>query len=202
MKITIIVEGKTEGAFIWHLRRFLETRLAGNMPKLDLLKYNGRIPKGDILKRIVNRLLEGTDAADAVIALTDVYTGNREFKNAEDAIKKMNEWVGPNNKFYAHACQYDFEAWLLPYWPDILNLAGSNRKAPGPVPENINHDKPPSYHLQDVFRTGKHRQSYIKVRDAKRILQNQDLLISANQCPQLKAFLNTILTLCGAAPVP
>ncbi len=203
MKITIIVEGDTEKAFIPHLRRFLETRLAGNMPRLDLLPYDGRVPTGDKLKRMVENLLAtGPRASDAVIALTDVYTGTREFCDAADAVAKMRQWVGANDKFYPHAAQYDFEAWLLPYWEEIKQLAGSNRNLPSPVPENVNHDNPPAYHLEELFRTGKNKKKYVKVRDAKRILKDKDLLISANKCPQLKSFLNTILTLCAGQPLP
>jgi len=202
MKITIIVEGETEKVFIPHLRRFLESRLEGNMPKLDPYPYDGRIPTKEKLKRVVEKLLAaGPRASDAVIALTDVYTGTREFTDAADAIDQMKKWVGANEKFYAHAAQYDFEAWLLAYWTDIQKLAGSNRTLLSPVPENVNHDKPPAYHLREVFRTGKHKKCYVKTRDANRILRGKDLSVSANKCPQLKAFLNTILSLCGGQPV-
>ncbi|HLO84959.1 MAG TPA: hypothetical protein VK203_08095 [Nostocaceae cyanobacterium] len=37
--------------------------------------------------------------------------------------------------------------------------------------------------------------SYSKTRDAKKILQGQDLMIAVNACPELKAFINTILSL-------
>jgi len=57
MKIAIIVEGKTERAFFPYLRRFLKTRLEGNMPKLDPHPYDGRIPTGEKLKRVVQNLL-------------------------------------------------------------------------------------------------------------------------------------------------
>lgn len=198
MKITIIVEGETERVFIPHLKRFLQSRLAGNPPNIDPFPCDGRIPTKEKLKRVVEKLLEaGPRASDAVIALTDVYTGTREFTDAADAIEKMKTWVGVNEKFYAHAAQYDFEAWLLAYWTDIQKLAGSNRTLPSPAPENVNHDKPPAHLLQEVFRTGSHKKCYVKTRDANRILKDQDLSISANKCPQLKAFLNTILSLCG-----
>jgi hypothetical protein len=201
MKITIIVEGETEKAFIPHLRRFLQSRLEGNMPKLDPLRYDGRIPTGEKLKRVVENLLAGPRASDAVIALTDVYTGTREFTDAEDAIRKMQAWVGANDKFFAHAAQYDFEAWLLPYWADIQKLTGSNRALQKKEPENVNHDKPPAHLLQEVFRTGIDKKCYVKTRDANRILQDKDLSVSAEKCPQLKAFLNRILVLCGGQPL-
>src|SRR5947209_1039065 len=91
MRIAIIVEGKTEKAFLPVLRDFLEPRLPGAMPKLDDHTYDGRIPKDDKLKRVVERLLSGNRAADHVIALTDVYTGSNppDFINAADARDKM-----------------------------------------------------------------------------------------------------------------
>ena len=73
IKIATIVEGKTEKAFKPVLHDFLKTRLAGNMPKLDVVPYDGRIPTGNKLKRVVERLLnDRKHPADAVIALTDV----------------------------------------------------------------------------------------------------------------------------------
>ena len=38
--------------------------------------------------------------------------------------------------------------------------------------------------------------SYVKPRDAKRILEGKKLRDAALVCPELKAFLNTILELC------
>jgi hypothetical protein len=205
MKIAIIVEGETEKAFLPHLRALLKTQLAGQMPKLDLVSFNGRIPKGEKLKRIVERLLAlGKEPAEAVIALTDVYTGTSppDFVDAADAKAKMRSWVGPNPAFHPHAAQYDFEAWLLPYWSEIQRLARSNRTAPGASPEGINHNDPPSHRIQEVFRTGGSRRAYVKPRDAHRILLGKDLLVAARACPELKGFLNTILTLCQATPIP
>jgi hypothetical protein len=195
MKITILVEGRTEQAFKPHLIEFLKIRLAGTMPRLDPFRYDGRIPKGDDLKRKVETLLRS--GSDAVIALTDVYTGTRDFTDAADAKDKMRAWVGPDDRFYPHAAQYDFEAWLLPYWDEIQKLAGHNRTAPSGPPENVDHTRPPSVHIRDIFRAGRCRDDYSKPRDASRILKDKDLTIAAHACPELKAFLNTILTLCG-----
>jgi hypothetical protein len=201
MKISLIVEGKTETAFVPHLRRFLQTRLLNRMPRIDASPYDGHIPTGDKLKRRVEALLnDGVRSADAVIALTDVYTGSREFVDANDAKSKMRTWVA-DNRFYPHAAQHDFEAWLIPYWPDIKRLAGSNRTSPGPTPENIDHDKPPSYWIAEVFRSGSHGKAYVKPRDANRILRDKDLLVAAYVCSELKAFLNTILSLCNSPTI-
>ena len=135
---------------------------------------------------------------DAVIALTDVYTGTNDFLDAADAKRKMRAWVGDNERFYPHAAQHDFEAWLLPYWSDIQALAGHNKAAPPGRPESVNHDRPPSYHIRQIFRVGTCRDAYSKPRDAARILRGKDLPEAARKCPELKAFLNTILTLSGA----
>ncbi len=204
MRIAVIVEGRTERVFIPYLRAFLETQLAGQMPRLDPLPYDGPIPKGPKLRRVVENLLgDCVRPADAVIALTDVYTGAQppDFTDAADAKCQMREWVGDNDRFYPHAAQHDFEAWLLPYWEKIQRLAGSNRAPFGPNPEQIDHMNPPAHRLHEVFRTGNRKRSYVKTRDAKRILDGETLLIAANSCPELKAFLNTILSLCGGTEI-
>ena len=200
MRIAILVEGRTETAFKPYLLAFLQTRLAGKMPKLDFVPYDGRIPTGVKLKRVVANLLNDKKRpADAVIALTDVYTGSSppEFPTAEAAKNKMREWVGTEPRFYPHVALHDFEAWLLPYWSKIKKLTGSNHKAPGPAPEKINHGDSPAYRLAEVFRTGPKTRSYVKTRDAGRILKDEDLSVAVNACPELKAFVDTITGLCS-----
>jgi hypothetical protein len=53
-------------------------------------------------------------------------------------------------------------------------------------------------HIEDAYKAGKKR-AYRKTLDGNLILRGQDLSVSAAACPELKAFLNTILALCGAA---
>lgn len=198
MKIAILMEGETERGFLPCLREFLSPRLAKKMPRLISHKYDGRIPKQEKLKRVVDALLRGHDPlADHVIALTDVYTGSNDFQNAADAKEKMRSWVGRDHRFHPHAAQYDFEAWLLPYWPTIQKLAKHNKTAPSGKPESVNNNRPPSYRITEIFRTGAGPRDYTKTRDAKSILQGKDLSVAAAACPELRAFLNTILTLCG-----
>jgi hypothetical protein len=196
-RIALIVEGPTESAFKPVLQQFLQQRLSGSMPALDFLPESGRIPTGEQLKRKVGLLLLSNDA---VIALTDVYTGTvpHDFENATDAKLKMRTWVGDEPRFHPHAAQYEFEAWLFPYWPTIQRLSGSNRTSPSTNPESVNHNKPPAMHLAEVFRTGRKR-SYKKTRDAAAILRGQDLNVASAACPELRAFLNTILTLSGGS---
>jgi len=192
-----MAEGATEKAFIPYLREFLKTKLEGRMPKLVLRKYNGRIPTEENLSEDVGMYLSGKDAADYVIALTDVYTGNNshEFKNADDAKNKMRIWVKNNPRFFPHAAQYEFEAWLLPYWDTIRRLAGHNMACPRGSPETVNHGKPPSHWIDEIFRKGK-RGSYSKSRDAGAILRGNDLQKAIDSCAELKSFVDTILSIC------
>lgn len=203
MKITLIVEGRTEKAFLPYLRKFLQDHLRGKMPRLDVNPYNGHIPTGDKLGRIVRNLLTGRDAADHVIALTDVYTGTHppEFLDASDAKTKLRAWVGSEPRFHPHAAQYDFEAWLLPYWPSVQRLAGHNRTAPSGNPETVNHNNPPAHRINQVFEMGQCRDSYVKPRDAGRILRENDLSVSIGQCAELKELVNTIIRLCGGETI-
>jgi integrase len=204
MKIVLIVEGKTEKAFISHLRVYLKKHLAGAMPNLDTHPYDGRIPTGDKLKRVVENHLKGKNPANRVIALTDVYTGTSppDFRNAADAKAQMRAWVGDIPQFHPHAAQYDFEAWLLPYWPTIQRLAGHNKAAPAEYPEKVNHDNPPAHRIKEIFELGRCRDSYVKPRDAGRILRENDLSIAVNQCQELKALVNTIIGACTGSVIP
>ena len=158
MKIVVLVEGATELAFKEKLAEFIATRLGGKKPpKLVFRGRGGRIPTGNELRKVVENLLIGKLAADAVIALTDVYTGTNDFTDAADAKAKMRAWVGPNPKFHPHAAQHDFEAWLLPFWDTIKKLAGHNKAKPSGAPETVNHHNPPAYRIAEIFRLGRIR---------------------------------------------
>ncbi len=204
MRIAILVEGRTETAFKPHLVAFLSKRLSGKMPKLDFQPYDGRIPTGEKLRRIVENLLSNTtNPANAVIALTDVYTGSNppELPTAQDAKDKMRACVGREPRFYPHVALHDFEAWLLPYWDRIKELTGCNRQAPGTNPERVNHGNSPAYRLKEVFRIGSKTDSYVKTRDAGRILKGQDLGLAIGACTELRAFVNTIIKLSGGTEI-
>jgi hypothetical protein len=196
VKIAILVEGATEVAFREKLREFLKNRLGQEMPRLDFKPQDGRIPKEGKLKRIVENLLDN-DGYDAVIALTDIYTGTKDFQNATDAKDKMMSWVGHNSRFYPHTALHDFEAWLLPYWATIQALAAHNRSAPSGAPETVNHQKPPSYWIKEIFRVGKCKRDYNKLSDGKAILKKNDLMNAIQACPELKDFVNRIISLCN-----
>jgi len=195
MKIAILVEGATEMAFRKKLHEFLQSRLEQNMPRLDFKPQHGGIPKEGKLRRIVETLLDN-DGYDAVIALTDVYTGKQDFQDANDAKDQMRRWVDNNPNFYPHTALHDFEAWLLPYWTTIQKLAKHNRSAPRGLPETVNHQQPPSYWIREIFSSGTRRKDYNKVIDGMAILKNNDLMIAIQACPELKAFVNRIISLC------
>ncbi len=108
----------------------------------------------------------------------------------------MRQWVGAEPRFHPHVALHDFEAWLLPYWDKIKKLTGSNHKPPGSNPETVNHSNPPAHRLAAEFRTGRKTKGYVKTRDAGRILKDQDLITAIHACPEMKAFINTILNLC------
>ncbi len=200
MRIALLVEGKTEKAFLPYLRSYLQTHLAGRMPRLDPVPYDGRIPTGDKLRRVVERLLNDSGKpADYVIALTDVYTGTQppDFDTAADAKSKMRGWVGGEDRFHPHVALHDFEAWLLPYWPVIQKLAGHNKAAPGGNPEAVNHSNPPAQRIREIFRIGKSRDDYVKPRDAGRILSEVDLSVAISKCVELNALVSTIISVCA-----
>lgn len=203
MKIAVLIEGNTERAFKPFLNDFLKGYLAGRMPKLDFAPQHGSLPTKEKLRRVVEGLLRGKRASDYVIGLTDVYTGHQPplFTDAADAKQKMNTWVGHNPKFFPHTALHDFEAWLIPFWTKIQKLAKSNRSRPGRNPETINHHNPPAYHIKEVFEAGGSRKSYSKTIYGSRILRGEDLLISINECTELKAFVNRIIELSGGDPI-
>lgn len=194
MKITIICEGKTEKAFKDSLHGFLKGLLEGRMPSLRFDVHHGSIPTSGKLQRVVANLLNGgSRSSDAVIGLTDVYPA---FTDADDAKRKMRQWVGNEPKFYPHVALHDFEAWLLPYWNRIKQLAGREAAPFGTNPERVDNGNPPAHRIARLFEAGTCRDSYNKPRDAKRILADADLRLSIDACPELKAIVNTILGLC------
>ena len=204
MKIAMIVEGETEKAFVPHLRRYLEDKLEGRMPRIHVHKYDGPVPKEEKLKRTVAKLLSGgKNPADHVIALTDVYTGTNPpaFVDAADANYNMRRWVGPEPRFHPHVALHDFEAWLLPYWRTIQSLAGHSKSQPTGSPESVDHDHPPSYWIKEIYKIGSTPRHYNKPRDGERILEKNGLDKAVMQCPELKALVNTIIVLCGGAPI-
>lgn len=200
MKISLIVEGESEKIFLDAIRNFLKPRCLGPIPKLNPVILNCDVPPRHELLKIVRALL--LDQGNRVIILTDV-KGQNSFNDAQDAIAQIESRLSGlpelNVQVFVHAAQYELEAWLIPFWPQIQKLAHSKRPKPSTPPERINNLKPPSKLLSEVWRTGNgNNKKYSKVLDLRRILNGQDLEHASKECPTLKSFLNRLLTLSGA----
>jgi hypothetical protein len=54
----------------------------------------------------------------------------------------------------------------------------------------------PSDWIKEIFSSGKRGKDYNKVSDGMAILKYNDLMIAIKACPELKAFVNRIISLC------
>jgi hypothetical protein len=135
----------------------------------------------------------------AVVGLIDVYP---DFSSAGKAKQFLREAVGDEPRFYAHAAQYDVEAWLLPYWDFICRRLGVRKAKPSAHPEQVNLERPPSQRLNELYRIARPPRKYVKPIEMATILRKQDLTIAANQCPELKGLLNTLLSLADLEQLP
>lgn len=193
----LLVEGATELAIKAAVKAFLDERcVSAGRPKVRLTARPINLLRERELRDFATRNLAREDVL-GVVALTDVKCAGRprQFKDASEAIAYLRGVVGEHRGFRAHAAQFDVEAWLLPYWDDICRRLGISQAPPGPKPERIDLDKPPSQRLIDLYRRA--RRDYNKPRDAAAILRGKDLTVSAARCPQFKAFLDSLLELAG-----
>ncbi len=199
MRIVLLTEGKTETALTDVLRDFLNERAS----------REGRPRIGLRTKRLDTRFLDLRRTSDevvrslrdpevvCVVGLVDVYP---YFASAQEAKQFLRRAAAEEPKFYAHAAQFETEAWLLPYWDEICRRLGVWRQPPGGNPEEVDLEHPPSRHLSDLFRLA--RRSYNKPADARAILERNGLVAAASQCPELRSFLNTLLTSAGLGCLP
>jgi len=154
------------------------------------------------LVRLVAQYASRNDVV-GIVTVTDVYP---KFRGAADAKTALRRHVGNSageKAFRAHAAQYELEAWLLPFWDEIARSLGrtaERAKRPAGKPEEVNSQRPPSKHLEELFnRAGR---KYDKVRYASQWLTAGRLEAAATHCPELKDFLNSILELAGAELLP
>ncbi len=191
MTVVLLVEGATETALKSHLKRFLDQRASQEgKPKLALRTKPFRtIPsEKEFRKRLSLELRD--NKVSAVIGLLDVYPN---FGSAKEVKEFMREAAGYDERFYAHAAQFDVEAWLIPYWEFICKRIGVPRSRPGSNPEQVNNTKPPSKHLEKLYQIAKRK--YKKPIEMNAILERQDLIIAASECRELRLLLNTLLRL-------
>lgn len=198
MSIVLIMEGATETALKAHIKQFLDRQAQReNKPKIRLIPRSEINLKPDKLRRRVALELKQPEVT-AVVGLIDVFP---KFESASVAKKYLIDAAGDNPRFYAHAAQFDVEAWLLPYWDFICKRVKVQQSSPGKNPELVNHQQPPAYRLTALYQRAKPPRKYVKTTEMFEILNGQDLLIAANLCPELKAFLNTLLALGGLTPL-
>jgi hypothetical protein len=191
VSVVLLVEGETETALKGKLKAFLDEQAeAEGRPKVALRTRDIMTLNRSKLRRRVSLELRDPRVT-AVVGLIDVYPN---FISADDARQFLRSAVGDEPRFYAHAAQYDVEAWLLPYWDFICKRLGVQRARPGTNPEEVNRDHPPSKRLNELYRIAKPSRKYVKPIEMAAILRNQDLTVAANQCPELKSLLNTLLT--------
>jgi hypothetical protein len=81
-----------------------------------------------------------------------------------------------------------------------LKFSPQGGRIPKGAPETVNHNKPHSYRIKEIFECG-NSSSYSKVIHGKRILKDNDLMIAIQACPELKAFVNTIISLCDRSQI-
>ena len=193
MTVVLLVEGATETALKRHLKRFLDQRAERERkPKLALRTKPFRtMPSEKEFRKRLNLELRDSQVT-AVIGLLDVYPN---FGSAKQVKEFMRKAAGDDKRFYAHAAQFDVEAWLIPYWEFICNRIGVNRTRPGSNPEQVNNTDPPSKRLGALYQIA--RRKYKKPIEMNAILERQDLSLAASECQELRMLLNTLLRLGG-----
>ena len=185
MKIVLLVEGDTERALKGHIKAFLDQRAqAAGRPRVRL-ETRGKVNvKPHKLKQRVGLELRAPDVK-AVVGLIDVFP---RFKSATQAKAYLAE-SADHPKFYAHAAQFDVEAWLLPYWADICRRVRVKQKAPGSNPETVNQINPPAYRLRALYQRAKPRpRKYVKTTEMFAILKGKDLCFPPTNVQSLKPF--------------
>lgn len=197
MSVVLLAEGDTERALKEHLKSFLDHRATlEDRQRITLLSRSYLSLRKDKLSRQVQLLLD-EPSVEAVVALIDVFPN---FADATEAKAWLSESAGDSRGFYAHAAQFDVEAWLLPYWDDICRRLKLNKRRPSAHPEHVDGRRPPAYHLDELYRQAKPRaRKYNKPIEMREILRGKDLTVAAEACPEFKSFLNTMLALNGLA---
>ena len=194
----LLVEGQTETALKRVLKCFLDRRAAAEgrpnvaLRTKDIMTLN----EGKLRGRI--RLELRDPRVTAVVGLVDVYPN---FASADAAKEYLRRAAGDERRFYAHAAQYEVEAWLLPYWEAICKRVGVHHTSPGLHPEQVDLHRPPSQHLAELYRLARPPRKYVKTIEMSAILRDKDLTVAANQCPEFKALLNTLLALGDLSPL-
>ena len=195
MKIVVLCEGSSEAILKSSFREFVQSRSSGGERiGLDTLKLPGTkiISR---LQRMTSLTLKREDVV-GVVALIDVYPNHEDAEEAKQALYTIAKVGKSETRFRAHAALWELEAWLLPFWEEIADWLKVAAKRPGPHPEKINGQNPPSKRLKELYRRG--GKEYHKVADARKWLTVDRLEEAAEDCPQLRDFLDSLLEFAGA----
>jgi hypothetical protein len=191
--IVLLVEGETEMALKAVLKRFLDQRATEHgQPHVRLRTRKIKNMNRDSLGRQI-RLESQARENTAVVGLLDVFPRFEHANAAKSFLVEAARRAGVTRGFYAHAAQYDVEAWLLPYWDDICRRIGIRQGQPASNPEEVNGINPPAHRLRELYRRAK--RDYTKTTEMPILLADKDLTIAANACPEFKSLLNTLLDL-------
>jgi hypothetical protein len=198
--VILLVEGDTERALKEHLKDFLDEQATREGKSRYRLSTRTKIETKPVKLRKQVELELSSPGVTAVVALVDVFP---DYASAADAKQQLRDAVGDVPQFFAHAAQHDVEAWVLPYWDSICARVGVRQRRPGAHPEAVDGEKPPAYHLRELYQRAHPKpRKYSKPIEMKAILAGKDLTVAAAACPEFKAFLNTLLSLGGLTPLP
>ena len=195
MTIILLVGGSTEKTLTDKIKEFLDQRAAAHQrPRVRLQTRKIKSANPEALGRQIKLELQSHDT-EAVVGLIDVFP---QFKQADATAAKRflieaSHRAGVTRGFYAHAAQYDVEAWLLPYWDDVCRRIGVTQARPGSDPEQVDGIKPPFPSLTGTLST---RGTQIRQDDGNvGNSEGQDLAVAAHACVELRSLLNTLLQL-------
>lgn len=191
-KIVLLVEGQTEVMLREWLKVWLDAKCEQSgrpAVRLEVKPFAELLSPGKLKKRIELNL-QSNDVL-GVVAIIDVKCSSRTpFEDSAAAIKFLSAGLENEPRYRAHAAQYEVEAWLLPFWDSVCKKLKQKMQAPGANPEQVDHDKPPSHHLKQLYR--KADRHYDKTRDGPAIAKGKDIEVAAAKCPNLKKLLDSI----------
>ena len=195
MRIVLLCEGTSELALKGALKTFLDEwcEQRGLKRVKIAIKPFEHSPNCKEIQRHLARHGQDPEVA-GVIALTDVYPNFPNAGKAKDFLTGCAKDSPYKDIFVAHAAQYEFEAWLLPFWRDICGRLKVSAKEPGANYEQVDDQKPPSHHLKELYSRAWRK--YDKVAEATMILKRHPIEKAAESCPELQALLETLRKLC------
>ena len=199
MKIVLLCEGETESALKEPLKDHLDKQCElAQIPRvgLTIMAFDGPATNcREVKTRLETHALN--PKVLGVVVLSDVYPDFADAAETKTYLRNCVAKSSAKHMFYAHAAQFDFEAWLLPYWERIAKGLKVKAKLPGSDPEKVNSQKPPSEHLKELY--AKAHKHYQKTTEANRIFSRYGIEEAVEKCSELQALVSTLIDLCKKA---